>query len=210
MYKKLTFLLAFCILSFTENTLSANNIFGQTYFNSEEEYMFGFLYKLSRPSRVYGVINSDPDAQRKGIKTEQGFGFFVNALSFEYSPIYSKGQRITGYYSFALNSPVNPYIGVSYIRKTNIYDKPTKRGIDGYDGIIGMEISYLKYLNPYFEFMPHEATWMFGVRVRLGVTVKKMDPNDPKHKQLNNAESNTVLPVNSSKETEDSTISVTK
>ena len=183
MYKKLSYLLAsFALLC---GSLSASSLFAPSSFDPNESTKFTITYKTFKPSRVYGVNTADPNAQSSKNRYDDGFGFGVNFLYFEYSTMYDNGERFIGYYSFANNSPVNPYIGISYIKNTKIRDAATKSKIDGVDGLVGIEVSYFKYINPYFEYMPVSSLWMFGVRFKLSMVVDKRDaiPSKPKNQQ---------------------------
>lgn len=182
MYKKLSYLLVSCIL--LSGTLSASSLFAPSKFDPEESTKFTITYKTFKPSRVFGIITSDPSQLSKN-KYDYGFGGAVNALNFEYSTMYDNGERWIGYYTFMMDSPVNPYIGISYIRNTELRDSATKSKVDGVDGLVGIEVSYFKYVNPYFEFMPVSTVWMFGLRFKLSVVVDKRDAvsSEPKKEE---------------------------
>ncbi|MDR0484907.1 MAG: hypothetical protein LBH40_06495 [Alphaproteobacteria bacterium] len=172
MYKIFSTLLIFFALSLSP--IKATSLFNLNDFDPEDSTRFTIQLKTFKPSRIYGVITNDPNAQNSN-SMDYGFGGAVNFLNFEYSPIFETGDRFTLYYSFANGYPVNPYIGISYIQNTDIYDKPTKSKIDGYDGLLGIEVSYFKYIVPYFEYMPYSSLWMFGVRFKLSVIIDKRD-----------------------------------
>jgi hypothetical protein len=173
MYKKLSYLLAYCIL--LSGSLSASSLFAPSNFDPEESTRFTITYKIFKPSRVYGVSTSDPNAQVSANEYQGGFGFAVNSLNFEYSKMYDNGERIVGYFTFFNNAPVNPYIGISYIQHTELRDVATKSKVDGADPLVGIQFSYFKYINPYFEYMPVSALWVFGVRFQLHAIVDKRD-----------------------------------
>ncbi|MDR2007999.1 MAG: hypothetical protein LBQ34_03385 [Alphaproteobacteria bacterium] len=170
MNKIFSCLLAFFIISL--GNLQASSVFNLHNFDPSDSNRFTVSIKTFKPSRIYGGITNDPNAQNAN-KMDYGFGIGANFLNFEYSPIYNTGERFSLFYTFANGQAVNPYLGFSYIQNTKIYDRPTKRKIDGYDGLMGIEVGYLRYVVPYFEFMPVSGLWMFGVRFKLGIVVDK-------------------------------------
>ncbi len=187
MCKKISYYLVFFIIF--ANMLSANSIFNSfdlgsidpNKYNPEENNKFSISYSFFKPSRVYNVANSDPNAQISKNKFSSAIGISVNSMTLEASPMYNSGFnpkngfRVVGYYTFLMNSPINPYIGISYIGRTGLSDSPTKRNIDSYDALLGLELSYLKYINPYFEYMPRSSLFLFGIRFKLHVVVDKKD-----------------------------------
>ncbi|MCL2567034.1 MAG: hypothetical protein FWE18_02920 [Alphaproteobacteria bacterium] len=187
MYKIFSCLLAFFTVFLA--TAHANSLFNLNNFDPEDSNRYTVSMKTFKPSRVFGVITGDPNAQNKNAM-DYGFGFSANFLNFEYSPIFDTGERYSLFYTFANGYAVNPYIGFSYIQNTNIKDKPTKRSIDGYDGLVGIEVGYLKFVVPYFEFMPASSLFMFGVRFKLGIVVDKRDAPKLNNSSPNNANGN--------------------
>ncbi len=131
------------------------------------------FFNAFKPSRVYGVSSGDPNAQRRSNEVLYGFGLSYNGLQFSYSEFYKEGKRYSINYYFLRELAVSPYIGGALIQGTNIKDTATARSLDSFDGVAGVEISYFKYVRPYFEYNLASSLVIFGVKFHLPFTIEK-------------------------------------